>query len=111
MKIKHIFLFFVILILMMSFVLLGFTRADEEDNTDRKRAVCNVSPNAAGEYGEDGCKKAFNSLPSGTLCGKDETATASSCVVNSDSCVNSDSKVGKWCTCTFTCEKNKNVLW
>ncbi|HLC72610.1 MAG TPA: hypothetical protein VJH37_03450 [Candidatus Nanoarchaeia archaeon] len=98
-------LLFIVVVTMISFFLFESIQAHADTPADKKQAVCNVSPTPAGAYEEEGCKTAFNALPAGTLCAVGETAKVGICTVNSDACTNSASRTGKWCTCTYTCEK------
>ncbi|GEM_PF-4313067 len=104
---KQLSLLFTAAVLMTGFIFFGAIQAEADTTPAKKQAVCNVSPNQAGAYEEEGCKTAFYALPTGTICRPGETATVGTCTVNRDACVNSASLTGKWCTCTYTCEKAK----
>lgn len=77
-----------------------------------QQAVCNASPNKQGEYTEEGCKAAFNSVPTAALkCFSWERVVLKSCTVNNgpkNQCTNNEKKTGQWCTCTYACEFKKN---
>jgi hypothetical protein len=96
-------LFIFLAISLFSLVNAGAQESQNDSSLDKKQAVCNVTPNDKGDYDEEGCKKAFQKLPEGTICSLNETATINSCTVNANSCTSSSGTQGRWCTCTYTC--------
>ena len=92
-----------VLVALFAIAIFFFSEALQADaTTARRQAVCNAAP-VNGTYTEDGCKAAFNQLPSNVLCRNGETVHLESCTVNANACVTSKGKTGRWCTCKYTC--------
>ena len=88
------------------------TPSSGEDTVEHERAVCNTSPDEKGEYGKEGCEKAYKNIPTAVLtaiCGYNTSPVLKECVQNSDGCTAPDGTQGKWCTCTYSCKPINKV--